>query len=150
MTAPIRPAKRETPYRLSVKRAKTGLGLFTRDPIPKGKFIIEYIGELIDDDEADRRDVRGARYLFGLGYDMNIDGATRKNLARYINHACLPNCEAYMYGRRIYIRARKRIKAGEELTYDYGPAYFDGFITKKRCVCRKCDRNRSRGPACKS
>lgn len=118
---------------LQVRRSIAGLGLFTTEPIKKGAFIIEYIGPLLNDDQVQKK---GGKYLFALGKKWTIDGTSRKNIARYINHSCLPNCEPIQYAQRIKIKAKRNIKAGEELFYDYGKEYFDEFIGK-HCRCPK-------------
>jgi SET domain-containing protein len=124
---------------LSLKRSATGLGLFALRDIPRGRRIIEYVGELITDKEADRR--RG-KYLFDLGDGRCIDGRSRANLARYVNHSCRPNATAYVTGRRVWVWSRRRILAGEEITIDYGPAYFDEHIRPKGCRCAACQPGR--------
>lgn len=118
----------------AVKRTATGLGLFTLQPIPADKRIIEYIGPVISAEEADRS---GGKYLFELDEKRAIDGRARSNLARYINHSCRPNAKGYTTGRRIWIWSLKAIKAGEEITIDYGKEYLDAHI--ERCKCPKCE-----------
>lgn len=116
------------------KGTSAGLGLFTTKPIKKGAFIIEYEGPLLTQDQADRK---GGKYLFALGSKWTIDGSSRNNLARYINHSCVQeNCETVQYDKRIKIKATRNIKAGEELVYDYGKEYFDEYIGDK-CNCPK-------------
>ncbi len=90
------------------KRSSAGLGLFAGEDIKKGQLIIEYTGERITDEEADRR---GGKYLFIVTDTLVIDGKGRENTARYINHACKPNAEAEHDEEddRIYIRAKKNI-----------------------------------------
>lgn len=68
-----------------------------------------------------------------------IDGNIKSNTARRINHSCAPNCEIDLYWKRVFIFAKRNIKAGEELTYDYDTEYFDEYIKPKGCKCRKCD-----------
>jgi SET domain-containing protein len=125
--------QRKTPFSLSVKRSASGLGVYTNEPIAKRRFIIEYWGDLVTDDEANRI---GGKYLFELGNGKTINGTTRKNIARYINHSCRPNCEVEVVGNKVFVFSRKTIKAGEELTYNYGKDYFNEFIGKK-CRCPK-------------
>jgi SET domain-containing protein len=119
------------------KRSSAGLGLFAGEDIAKGQLIIEYTGERISDEEADRR---GGKYLFILTETLVIDGKGRENTARYINHACKPNAEAEHDEEddRIYIRAKKNIKAGEEITYHYGKDYFNMMIKPEGCKCASC------------
>ena len=126
-----------------VKRATTGLGLFAIDAIPAHKRIIEYVGRLISNEEVEKR--RG-KYFFGVNTKWSIDGSARSNLARYINHSCKPNAEAFISGHRIWVWSKRRIKAGEEITIDYGQEYFADHIKPVGCkcdVCRKRTRKRS-------
>lgn len=122
---------------LAVKRTKAGLGLVTLVPIEKGDLIIEYTGEKISSDEADRR---GGKYLFTIDKNWVIDGKGRENLARYINHACRPNCETEVDERKkkVFIYARRNINPGEELNYNYGKEYWDEHIKPFGCKCSKC------------
>jgi uncharacterized protein len=115
-----------------VKRAGAGLGLFAGEDIKKGAFVIEYTGELISAEEADRR---GGKYLMEISSRRTIDGKGRANTARYINHGCKPNCEAVVKGSRVEIEAIRSIAAGEELAYDYGKYYFDTYIRPFGCKC---------------
>lgn len=121
-------------FDLVVRRSRTGLGLFTESEIPKGACIIEYTGvELTKEQEERSR----SKYLFEINARKTIDGAPRWNTARYINHSCRPNCEPTIYKGRVFIHARRRIKPGEELNYDYGKNYFEQFL-KDICACPKC------------
>ena len=105
-------------------------GIFARCDIPYDAPIIEYIGEKITKAESSRRGEAlvekakktggAAVYVFTLNQRYDIDGAKGKNPARYINHSCAPNCEAYIIRGRIWIYSLREIKAGEELTYNYG------------------------------
>jgi SET domain-containing protein len=118
-----------------VKRSATGLGLFASEPIPAGRRIIEYTGPLVTNEEVERR--RG-KYFFGVNSKWAIDGSPRTNTARYINHSCRPNAEAIVSGRRVWVWSKRKIKAGEEITYDYGREYFDDYIRPAGCKCEKC------------
>jgi SET domain-containing protein len=120
---------------LAVRRTATGLGLFTLKPIKAGKRIIEYTGIIITNEEADRK---GGKYLFGLNNKYTLDGSPRSNIARYVNHSCRPNCEAFVIGRRVWIYSARDIEAGEEITFDYGEAYFNEHIRPKGCKCGAC------------
>jgi SET domain-containing protein len=120
---------------LKVKRTNIGLGLFTLEHIPAKQQIIEVVGPIISSEECER--IRG-KYLFGLDKNRAIDGRARSNLARYINHSCRPNAEAYVFGDKIQIWSRKNIKAGEEITFNYGKEYFDQYIKPIGCKCEKC------------
>jgi uncharacterized protein len=125
-----------------IGRSATGLGLFATDVIEKGTFIIEYIGPKITSEEVQRR--RHTRYLFEINSRWTIDGAPRWNTARYINHSCRPNAEATVSRGKIRIKAIKRIKPGDEITYNYGKNYFETFIKPIGCKCRSCEQKRAR------
>jgi len=122
---------------LLVKRSSTGLGLFANKQYEKGTEIIEYVGETISADEGNRR---GGKYLFELNERWMIDGKSRSNLARYINHSCRPNAvpELSQNETRVRIFAKKKIFVGEEITYNYGPQYFKIIIRPMGCRCEKC------------
>lgn len=113
-----------------------GHGLFAVVPIRKGDFILEYTGKRIPTALAD---TMKSRYLFEIDEDWTIDGASRSNTARYINHSCEPNTEAELGDGRILIHAVRDIKEGEELTIDYDTEYFDEFIRPAGCKCKKCE-----------
>lgn len=127
--------KPATDKKYKVKKSSAGLGLFAEAPYKKGEFVIEYTGEKITHEEADRR---GGKYLFEVNSKWTIDGKGRENIARYLNHSCDPNCESKIVGSRVKIYTIKAIKPGEELTYDYGEEYVDDFIKPHGCRCRKC------------
>jgi uncharacterized protein len=101
-----------------------GKGAFATVRIRKGQRIIEYVGERITHKEADRRydDTAMAQhhtFLFSIDDTHVIDAAVNGNDARFINHACDPNCEAVDEDGHIFIEAIKNIQPGTELTYDY-------------------------------
>ena len=107
-----------------------GQGLFAAQPIKKGTRIMQYSGEKIAKDESAQRLVQGNNYIFELNERYDIDGSPGWNTARYINHSCDPNCDVEITTRTIWIVALRNIKAGEELSYNYG------FEAKKyRCNC---------------
>ena len=122
-------------YPFRVGRSRTGLGIFATAPIKKGKFIVEYVGPLLSNEECETIE---NKYLFEVNARWTIDGSSRQNVARYINHSCRPNCEVEIWRGRIYVMAKRAIKSGEELFYDYGTEYFDAHIRPKGCVCSKC------------
>lgn len=121
--------------KVAVRRSVTGLGLFAVEPIAAGVRIIEYIGPILTYVEADRK---GGKYLLTMDEKYVIDGSPRTNTARYINHSCRPNARAYTSGVRVWIWSLRSIKAGEEITMNYGKEYFDDHIKPKGCKCRKC------------
>ena len=127
-----------------IGRSFTGLGLFATRWIKKREKIVEYKGPRVGAQEAGRRERRGNRYLYEINARVTIDGTPRSNLARYANHSCNPNSESYTYGGRVFIRALRRIKPDEEITYDYGNDYLKYVIGRSRCQCRRCRRRRAR------
>ena len=101
-----------------------GLGVFAAKPIAKGTRIIEYVGERVSHDEADRRyeekDANDSHtFLFIVDSKTVIDAGTDGNDARFFNHSCDPNCESTVEKKRVYIEATRDIPQGTELTYDY-------------------------------
>lgn len=133
------------------RSAIQGRGGFAVRDIRKGERIVEYGGERISWREADRRyeDDRMGRhhtFLFAVTSRTVIDGAVQGNDARFINHACDPNCEAVDDGGRIFIEAMRNIAAGEELNYDYAYARDESTTEEdeKLYVCR-CGSPKCRG-----
>lgn len=120
---------------LKIRRSSTGLGLFADQDISQGTFVIEYTGELISIEQANRR---GGKYLFKIDSELAIDAKNRENLARYINHSCQPNCEVQINRKLILIFALRDIAKGEELNYDYGKEYFLTYIKPIGCKCPYC------------
>ncbi len=122
---------------LVIKRGTHGLGLFTTINFKKGDLVTEYTGEKITVEEANRR---GGQYLFELNDAWTVDGKERTNFSRYINHSCAPNCypEIDETEEHIFIYAKRAIKVGEELTYNYGKEFFNVHIKSKPCRCSKC------------
>ena len=70
----------------------------------------------------------------------------RKNVARYINHACRPNAESDVKPRKrkVYIRAIKNIEPGDEINYDYGTDYFKAYLKPIGCKCAACEKKRKK------
>jgi SET domain-containing protein len=131
------------PYRIG--RSRTGLGLFATKPIKKGAKIVRYLGPLLDSRNKKHDDIEN-KYLFELNGRWTIDGSVRKNVARYINHACRPNAESDVSARKrkVVIRAIKNIEPGEEINYDYGTDYFKAYLKPIGCKCDSCERKRKK------
>lgn len=128
-------ATRDQHEGLVIKRGCAGLGLFTEVPIKESEFIVTYKGEVIPTKEADKLKTR---YLFEIDEQYTIDGKQRDNLARYVNHFCEPNMEAFAEAGQVNFYALRDISAGEELGYDYGEEYVDEFIQPIGCKCPTC------------
>jgi hypothetical protein len=101
-----------------------GRGVFAKRRIEKGERIIEYLGERVSHDEADRRyeskqENDSHTFLFIVDSKTVIDAGTAGNDARFFNHSCDPNCESVVEKRRVFIEALRAIEPGEEMTYDY-------------------------------
>lgn len=123
---------------VTIKSGIEGDGLFAAEAISKGQLIVEYTGERIDDAESERR---GGRYLFEVKKNLVIDGSHPSHTARYINHACTPNAEAEheVTEDRVYIRAVRKIRPGEEITISYGDEYMkDIIVPDGGCRCSDC------------
>jgi hypothetical protein len=133
----------DKPYR--VGRSRTGLGLFATKPIKKGAKIVRYFGPLLDCRKK-KHDAIENKYLFELNNRWTIDGSVRKNIARYINHACKPNAESDVSARKrkVVIRAIKNIEPGEEINYDYGTDYFKAYLKPIGCKCAACEKKRKK------
>ena len=101
-----------------------GRGVFAAKPIAKGARIIEYIGDRISHDAADKRyddhdENDNHTFLFIVDKKTVIDAGVGGNDARFINHQCEGNCESVIENRRVFIKATRAIAPGEELGYDY-------------------------------
>jgi SET domain-containing protein len=101
-----------------------GYGVFALRKIRKGTTVTEYLGDRVSHAEADARYENKApddnhTFLFTVDAKTVIDGGVGGNDARYINHACDPNCESATAGKRVFIEAIRTIQPGEELAYDY-------------------------------
>jgi len=124
--------------RLRIGRTAAGLGLFAAKQIKRADYIATCRGRRISAEECEKREARGARYMFELNSRWAIDGSPRWNLARYINHSCRPNAQPVKRKGRIVFVALRGIDPGEEITFDYGREYFDYFLKDGRCRCSYC------------
>lgn len=125
-----------------------GRGMFASKEIPRGTRIIEYTGERITKAEGWRRELKrqaraerggdGCIYIFELNTKTDIDGSVLWNTARYINHSCDPNCESQITRGRVWIVSLRKIKPGEELTYDYYYDYDHYHEHPCRCGAEDC------------
>lgn len=95
-------------------------GAFAKCDIKAGEWVVDYAGERIEKAESLRRCEMNNQYIFGLDERFDIDGSVPWNVARFINHSCVPNCEACPGAEAIQIVASRDIKAGEEITFNYG------------------------------
>ncbi len=109
--------------------------MFALQDLAEGETLIEYVGEIISWDEAQDRHPHDPKdpnhtFYFHVNEDKVIDALHGGNSSRWINHSCDPNCEADEDNERVFIKALRNIKAGEELNYDYG-LIIDEPYTKK-------------------
>jgi len=130
--------------RIQVRKSGVhGKGVFALRPITAGERVIEYKGEVITWPEALRRhphDPSDPNHTFYFHIDDKhvIDANVGGNAARWINHACEPNCQADETEGRVIIRALTDISPGEELFYDYGLVIDERYTPalKKQYECR--------------
>ncbi|XP_018331423.1 probable histone-lysine N-methyltransferase set-23 [Agrilus planipennis] len=135
---------------------RKGLGLFTLEDIPSGRFVCEYAGEIIDETEAKRRfrcntEQNKMNYIFCILEHFGaktiktyIDPTVFGNIGRYINHSCSPNCllvpvRVNSSVPKLCIFTQREINKNEEITYDYGmdraTSSNDPEVKLKRCLC---------------
>jgi SET domain-containing protein len=129
-----------------------GRGVFATEKIPKGTVIIEYKGqrsswaEAMSRPDSDPGDPAHT-FLFELDDGRVIDAGVGGNAARWINHSCDPNCAPFERDDgRVFIEAKRKIRRGEELSYDYR-LQIEGRLSKKELaqyVCR-CGADKCRG-----
>ena len=139
--------------RIVVRRSGIhGRGVFARRPIREDETVCEYKGERISEKEIGRRypeimDGINHTFVFGIELDLNIDGGAEGNIARWINHSCDPNCDTYEKDKRIFVRAIRNIRPGEELSYDYAIEAGEPLTkaVKARWPCW-CGTKKCRGP----
>lgn len=107
-------------------------GCYTTTAVRKGTRVAEYTGPRLTKRKADKcYDELPITYLFGLGDgSIVIDGHC---MAMFINHSCAPNCETEEVRGRVWIKAIRNIRAGEEITYDY--CLYDGGDDEATCNC---------------
>ena len=125
---------------LTVGRSRiVGRGLFAGGPIPRRAKIGEFEGEVITIREARHR--ARARKVIAIVELVTkaIDARGMRTGFRYINHSCEPNTFMRRTDERAEFYALRDIRAGEELTLDYGDNHHEG-----RLACR-CGAARCRG-----
>jgi SET domain-containing protein len=116
---------RDVPFPKIARRKSTlhGDGVFAAEAIRRGTRIIDYAGELIrsadSEEREDRYHAEGCIWVFRVNRSWSRDASVDGNIARFINHACEPNCYFEVVDKTIWIRAARDIRRGEELTYDY-------------------------------
>ena len=136
VSSPSRSTPSASGKRIQVRRSGVhGKGVFALQDLAEGETLIEYVGEVISWDEAQDRHPHDPKdpnhtFYFHVNEDRVIDALFGGNSSRWINHSCNPNCEADEDNDRIFIKAIRNIKAGEELNYDYG-LIIDEPYTKK-------------------
>jgi SET domain-containing protein len=134
-----------SPVRRASSRLKVGSsgvhgrGVYAAKLISKGTRIIEYAGERTSWEDTSDDEDDPHTFIFGLGSGEVINAGSGGNEARWINHCCEPNCEAFEEEGRVFIYAKRKIEPGEELSFDYA-LEIDEPITEKQkkefeCLC---------------
>ncbi len=146
----VKPSATSDSRRIQTRRSGVhGKGVFALVDIAEGETLIEYVGEVISWPEAQRRHPHNPEdpnhtFYFHIDEDHVIDALFGGNSSRWINHSCDANCEADEQERRIFIKARRNILAGEELNYDYGLIIDERYTKKLKaeypcwCGAKKC------------
>lgn len=145
LSAPVSTASANDGRRIQTRRSAVhGKGVFALQDLAEGETLIEYLGEVISWKEALRRhphDPSDPNHTFYFHIDEKhvIDAKHGGNSSRWINHSCKPNCEADETDGRVFIKALRNIKAGEELFYDYGliidAKYTPELLAEYPCWC---------------
>ncbi|MFZ0827392.1 MAG: SET domain-containing protein-lysine N-methyltransferase [Verrucomicrobiia bacterium] len=135
---PNQPARVETALVCFRESVIHGAGGFAKTDIAAGTWVIEYSGEGITKGESLRRCEAGNEFIFSLGDEWDLDGSAPGNPARFLNHSCEPNCETERIEGRIWIVAIRYIRAGEELTFNYGYSLDDYRDHPCRCGAAGC------------
>uniref|UniRef100_A0A1A8BIE8 Euchromatic histone-lysine N-methyltransferase 1a n=3 Tax=Nothobranchius kadleci TaxID=1051664 RepID=A0A1A8BIE8_NOTKA len=124
---------------------KMGWGVRAMQDVPQGTFICEYVGEIIRDAEADRRE--NDSFLFTLDNKVGevhcIDARLFGNIGRFINHLCEPNLMVVrvftmhqdLRFPKIAFFSSKPIKAGDQIGIDYGENYWRVKSKYLSCQC---------------
>nr|XP_022901016.1 probable histone-lysine N-methyltransferase CG1716 [Onthophagus taurus] len=127
---------------------KKGLGIRAAANIPYGEFILEYVGEVLDPEEFEKRateystDKNQHYYFMALRADAVIDATQKGNISRFINHSCDPNAETQKWTvngeLRIGFYSKRTILAGEEITFDYQFQRYGKEAQKCFCEASTC------------
>lgn len=117
-----------------------GWGIFATLDIVRNELVGEYVGEVIEDQEAERRgrvyDLLNSNFLFDITTNYSLDSSRIGNKLRYCNHSSDPNCEPRLMrvggDIRIGIFAKRDIRQYEELFFDYGPNFVKKLAMKEK------------------
>ncbi|CAO2046543.1 unnamed protein product [Urochloa humidicola] len=141
-----RPFRKDKKIKI-VKTERCGWGAVALEPLEKGDFVIEYVGEVIDDVICEQRlwDIRDRKdknfYMCEISKDFTIDATFKGNVSRFLNHSCDPNCKLEKWQvdgeTRVGVFASRSIRVGEPLTYDYRFVHFGEKVTC-HCEARNC------------
>ncbi len=128
------------PSAIEVRQSEIhNVGVFAKKDLPKGTFIVEYVGPKIDRSKfLCQLTEEQARYAFKLDHEWTIDGSSPENVAGRINHSCAGNCSIVTVDGHIWVVAERDICKGEELGYNYGYklSSLSKMEAKWRCNCR--------------
>lgn len=140
--------RRQYPICVPFKTDNVGWGLRTTEDIKKGDFVIEYVGELIDEAECNRRMENKIEkgdttfYFLTIDKDRIIDAGPSANIARFMNHSCQPNCQTQkwvvMGQTKVGLFAIHDIAAGSELTFNYNLDCLGNELLECQCKSDNC------------
>jgi hypothetical protein len=108
-------------FRLKIGKSRIhGWGVFAAERIPAWSDVIEYVGEIVDPHECQRR-VGNTPQTYAIEIDClrTVDGSVGGSGAEIINHSCNPNLRYRLVQDHVYCQSLRTIEPGEELTADY-------------------------------
>lgn len=144
MKAIAAPKRRINPkfaqFRLQIGRSATHrYGVFALEDIPAGRRVIEYTGKHLNLEQVFKLRAPEDSYIAGINSKLYLDGRWGGSGAQFINHSCAPNLVARCIGGHLHLYSRRKIRAGEELTWNYH------YLIKLKAVPCRCGARRCRG-----
>jgi len=144
MKVPVSRTRRINPkfarFRMQIRRsAMHRYGVFALEDIPAGRRVIEYTGKHLTLEQACKTRPPEDIYVAWINSRLYVDGGRGGSGAEFMNHSCAPNLEARRGRGHLFLFSRRKIHAGEELTWSYNYP-----VKLERVPCR-CGARRCRG-----